>query len=201
MTTQTVLTGLGIFAVLAVAFALLRPVAARFIAELGKGWNLGPTIDGKNYSTGSVNGNVITVQDAHYITKAATGPLTGTMSVTFNLSAPLTGTATPENGCGPAPATVTLYFQQAGDNWETDGKRWWAKFATVTLDHAGDYTMTVPMDGAWTSVQDMTAANNPQAFADAKANPSRVGFTIGNCTGLGHGGTGPAVLTIQSFNA
>lgn len=139
----------------------------------------GPVID---ITQGSVN----------YITKA-TGPLTGTLSVTFNITAPLTG-----KGC-PGPATASLYFEATNDDWRTDGKRWWATFATVTLDHAGEYTITAPMDGPWTSVMTMTAVKDPQVFADAKANAARVGFTLGNCTGWGHGATGPATLTIKSF--
>jgi hypothetical protein len=41
---------------------------------------------------------------------------------------------------------------------------------------------------------------SPQDFANAKRYANRVGFTIGNCEGLGHGGTGPAILTITSFD-
>lgn len=172
------------------ALALLLAGCGGNGSPASNGWEIGPTIDGRNYSIGTVQGNVIQVQDVHYITRAATGPLTGTMSVSFNLSAPLTGTK-----CGGA--TASIYFQQRGDDWATDGKRWWAKFAMVQLDHAGDYTMTAPMDGPWTSVLTMTAKDSPEAFAAAKADPSRVGFTLGNCEGLGHGATGPGTITIN----
>lgn len=182
----------------AVALLLLASCGGDFTPDASNQWDVGPTINGKNYSTGSISGNVLTVRDVHYVTKA-TGPLSGTLSLRFHLDAPLTGTMTPENGCGPAPATASLYFQRDNDNWATDGNRWWATFATVTLDHAGDYTMTAPMDGPWTSVQDMTAALNPQVFADAKVHAARVGFTLGNCTGYGHGGSGPANLTITDW--
>jgi hypothetical protein len=157
-------------------------------------WQIGPTIDGRNYSTGSVSGNTITVADVHYITRP-TGPLAREISIAFALSAPLTGT-----GC-TGPATATLYFQRSGDDWNTDGARWWATFATVTVDHAGDYSMTAPLDGPWTSVEKKTAIANPSDFADAKAHAARVGMTLGNCTGYGHGATGPAQLTITSFEA
>lgn len=156
-------------------------------------WELGPTISGHNYSTGSVAGNTIHVRDVHYVTQRS-GPLkAGTMSITFELSAPLTGTKCTN------PATATLYFQKAGDDWNTDGNRWWATFATVTLDHAGTYSMEAPLDGPWTSVFTETAKSNPQHFADAKAKANRAGFTLGNCEGYGHGGTGPATLTVLSF--
>jgi hypothetical protein len=155
-------------------------------------WEIGPIIDGRNYSTGSVSGNSITVADVHYVTRP-TGPISGTIGIKFHLDAPLTGT-----GCS-TPATASLYFQQANDNWTADGKRWWATFATVTLDHAGDYSMTAPLDGPWTSVERETAVTSPAAFAAAKAHAVRVGFTLGNCTGYGHGATGPATLTVLEF--
>jgi hypothetical protein len=156
-------------------------------------WEIGPTIGGKNYSTGSISGNAIAVRDVHYVTRP-TGPLSGSISLSFHLSAPLTGT-----DCGTSPATASLYFQRKGDDWSTDGWRWWATFATVTLDHAGDYSMTAPLGGPWTSVERETAIANPQDFADARAHAARVGFTLGNCTGYGHGATGPATLTILEF--
>lgn len=158
-------------------------------------WEIGPTINGRNYSKGFVKGNVIDVNDVHYVTRKAVPPLSGTMTVSFHLSAPLTGT-----GCGAQPATASLYFQREGDDWNTDGARWWSTFATVQLDHAGDYTITAPLDGPWTSVEKKTAASHPGDFASSKVKAERVGFTIGNCTGFGHGGTGPATLTITGFS-
>lgn len=157
------------------------------------GWEIGPTIAGRNYSKGTISGNVIAVQDVHYVTRPANGPLAGTMRVLFHLDAPLTGT-----GCA-GPATASLYFQKSGDDWNTDGDRWWATFATVALDHAGDYAISASLDGPWTSVEVKTAESHPQDFASAKAKAGRVGFTLGNCTGFGHGGTGPATLTIREF--
>ena len=157
-------------------------------------WEIGPTIDGKQYSTGSVNGNVFQIQDIHYITRA-TGPLAGSVSVSFNLSAKLTGT-----GCGVTPATATLYFQRAGDDWSMDkGYRWWATFAAATLDHPGDYTIMAPLDGPWTSDQNKNTLNAPQDFEAAKQGAERVGITLGNCTGYGHGATGPATMIIKNF--
>jgi hypothetical protein len=162
------------------------------------GWELGPTIDGKQYSKGWVTGNVITVRDVHYVTKRS-GPLSSRISVGFNLSAPLTGTVPEKDPTActpPRPATATLYFQAKGDDWLEHGKRWWAKSATVKLDHAGDYTMSAPLlPSAWGST------GESGDFAKALANVERVGFTIGNCEGYGHGGTGPATLTITSFEA
>ena len=158
-----------------------------------EGWEIGPKQGFSNYSKGSVDGDTITIEDVHYITRAVKGPLSGTMSVTFTLDHPLVGT-----GC-TTPATASLYFQQSGDDWETDGARWWATFATVTLDHEGVYSMTAPMNSPWTSVLTKNSLNAPEDFASAKSQPTVVGVTLGNCTGYGHGATGPAILKITSF--
>jgi len=180
---------------LAIACAMFAALAAcsNSSPSPAPGWTIGPTISGHNYSTGSAAGDVITVQDVHYVTRPS-GPLAGTISMSFHLDKPLTGT-----GCGKSPASASLYFQRKGDDWNTDGWRWWATFATVTLDHAGDYNMAAPLNGPWTSVFHETAAANPEDFAGAKAHASVVGFTLGNCTGYGHGATGPATLAVTSF--
>jgi hypothetical protein len=185
---------MGIFKIFSGLFGKHKKKKKKTITPVRTVWEIGPTIDGRNYSTGSVNGNVITVSDVHYITRS-TGPLSNQISITFHLSAPLIGT-----GC-EGPATASLYFQRSGDDWDTDGARWWATFATVTLDHAGDYTIVAPLDGPWTSVEKKTTINAPSDFADAKAHAARVGMTLGNCTGYGHGGTGPAQITILEFAA
>ena len=95
----------------------------------------------------------------------------------------------------------TLYFQQTGDNWTTDGMRWWATFASPSPIKPGDYTMDVPLDGAWTSVSTMTAAKNPTEFQSAKQNADRVGFTFGGGDGYGHGvyADGAARFVLISF--
>jgi hypothetical protein len=95
----------------------------------------------------------------------------------------------------------TLYFQQKGDDWSTDGLRWWATFNSPTPIKAGDYTIDVPLDGAWTSVETMTAANSPTQFSTAKQNADRVGFTFGGGDGYGHGvyANGTARFVLESF--
>lgn len=95
----------------------------------------------------------------------------------------------------------TVYFQQKGDDWKTDGKRWWATFNSPSPIKPGEYHMDIPLDGAWTSVSTMTAALNPQQFATAKINAERVGVTFGGGTGYGHGvyADGPARFVVTSF--
>lgn len=100
-----------------------------------------------------------------------------------------------------SPSGVTLYFQKSGDDWRSDGGRWWATFATATLSGASEGEIIAPLQGAWTSVYRMTAAANPGEFASAKDNADRVGFTFGNCTGFGHGAraTGPVTFVVTDF--
>jgi hypothetical protein len=95
----------------------------------------------------------------------------------------------------------TLYFQQKGDDWETDGKRWWATFNSPHPIQPGEYEMDVPLDGAWTSVTTMTASSNPSQFMNAKQNADRVGFTFGGGDGYGHGvyANGPVRFVLTSF--
>jgi hypothetical protein len=95
----------------------------------------------------------------------------------------------------------TLYFQQRGDDWNTDGKRWWATFDTRHPIQGGEYELNIPLDGAWTSVFTMTAQSNPQQFANAKQNADRVGFTLGGGDGYGHGvyANGVARIVVTSF--
>lgn len=51
----------------------------------------------------------------------------------------------------------------------------------------GDFTLDIPLDGPWTSVDTMTASANPTEFMNAKMNADRVGFTFGGGDGYGHG--------------
>ena len=163
-------------------------------------WEIGPVISGQNYSKGEplyTDGAIaINLQaQPHYVTRP--GNLLGKSAIrlTFSVDGPLVGV-----GC-TTPATVSAYFQKAGDDWNTDGGRWWATFASVTVDHAGDYSITAPLDGPWTSVHTMTAISDPQAFASAKANANSVGFTFGNCEGYGHGAFAavPVKFVVTSF--
>lgn len=156
------------------------------------GWSVGPIMGHHNYSTATMDGDTITLGEAHYITRKPDGPLEGTISLSFHLDAPLKGAK-----CGVG--TASLFFQAASDDWATDGARWWA--ATTTLDHAGDYTLTAPLvEGPWTSVLTMTSKSDPEYFSTAKLNVGNVGFTLGNCEGLGHGAVGPAHLTITNWS-
>jgi hypothetical protein len=174
-------------------------------------WQLGPIIDGKNYSEGvpapvaTTEGLAFTVPQLpysiHYVTMAY-GSLAGTTLIRMqgrieaDPDVQLLGA-----NCPPGPTALTLYFQEKNDDWNTDGKRWWATFATTEAGLAESFEIVAPLDGPWTSVEKKTAANDPGDFTEAKQNAARVGFTFRNCTGYGHGAyaTGPARIIVTSF--
>lgn len=68
-----------------------------------------------------------------------------------------------------------------------------AVLATIPLV-PGAIRLEVPFAANWTAVLHSSRDTNPQAYADALRNAARVGFTIGNVTGLGHGSNPPGAL-------
>ena len=95
----------------------------------------------------------------------------------------------------------TLYFERSGDDWNTDGYRWWASFAAVMPMVAGDHEVSARLDSNWTSVMTKTALNYPDDFSRSIQDSQAVGFTLGGGTGYGHGvyATGPARLIVKDF--
>lgn len=160
------------------------------------GWLIGPVINGTNYSkdcprsfTGSFQ---IGPCEPHYVTRA-TAPLTGkTIRLRYRLEGNVEGLK-----CNPA--TISLHFQRKGDDWSGKGAkeayRWWS--ATQPLQQ-GEHELVA---GKWTAVQGSNSDDQAEAFRDALANAERVGFTFGDCTGLGHGVKGQARFTVLEFAA
>jgi len=186
-------------------------------AMLASNWEIGPIINGQNYSSGiptTPTQNTAPQQgwgfdfplypgSVHYVTFRY-GSLAGKTHIVmhYRIDAdtsigihPITQPDAPSMG-------PTIYFQEKGDDWNTDGMRWWATFATPLPIVPGEYTIDVPLDGKWTSVVSMTAATNPTDFSRAKQNADRVGFTFGGGTGYGHGvyADGNARFVLESFN-
>lgn len=154
-------------------------------------WQIGPVINGNNYSKDcprSFKESFTTRPcEPHYVTKPGSKVPT---SLTFTLDGEVEGVK-----CNPA--TISLYFETNYNDWRTDGQRWWS--GTIPLT-PGTHTL---QPGKWTSVLTMTEDTHPQEFARAKANIARVGFTFGDCTGLGHGARAlaPASFVIADFGA
>jgi hypothetical protein len=175
-------------------------------------WEIGPIIKGRNYSTGMPlrptqvsDGwafDFPTWGSVHYVTFPY-GSLSGKTHIVIKYRVEADETVQFFPVCCPQLPSQgpTLYFQQRGDDWETDGKRWWATFSTPTPIKAGEFQLDVPLNGPWTSVMTMTAASNPSQFQNAKANAERVGFTFGGGDGYGHGVyvNGPARFVVTSF--
>lgn len=186
------------------------------------GWQIGPIAQGRNYSVNMPryarpygnggftfdfpyatrrNGHV------HYLTKPVRS-LEGARGITVRYSidaAP--GTRFVPQAAQDKAATVSLYFQRAGDNWSGTGRynsyRWFAPHASVKTLAPGQFEMNVSLDdGGWVGVQGgVTSSQIPGAFDAAKANAARVGMVFGSQFLRGHGvyATAPARITVSEF--
>lgn len=177
-----------------------------------RAWEIGPMIGGRNYSRGptrpslSAAGLSVAIgpdAEPHYVSFRH-GSLQGKRRIRmrFRVEGPsgaiIYGAKCPTG----TPSGVTLFFQRGDDDWASDGGRWWATFATVSLAGPKRETEIIaPLNANWSSVLSMTAANHPAEFAAAKAATGRVGFTFANCEGFGHGAraTMPVRLVVTRF--
>jgi hypothetical protein len=172
--------------------------------EEPKGWQIGPVIDGRNYSKGLptyLEGNSFPISptaEPHYVTMPS-GPLAGKMAIRIRYR--VEGSATIHGAGCTSPSKVTIYFQREGDNWAKEGYRWWATFASKQLTGAGEYEITAPLSGRWTDIESANAYDDKPLFDLALEETARVGFTFANCTGYGHGAqaTGPMKFTIVEY--
>lgn len=202
--------------------ALLPAVAASLLGSAAdaraartppvSAWEIGPVIAGRNHSLGVArpsalaNGWGFSIgprAEPHYVTFRH-GSLRGKTRIRmrYRVEGPAAAIVHGAKCATASPSAVTLFFQRGDDDWRSDGGRWWASFASVPLTGpTGEREIVAALDGRWTSVLTMSAANNPAAFAAAKANAGRVGFTFANCTGLGHGAraTMPVRFVVTRF--
>ena len=176
-------------------------------------WEIGPVINGENYSHGVP---LHPIQDAeggwyidlpqsdgvHYVTRPY-GSLSGKTQIVIRYRVETADGVRIVPSTDPNLPSIgpTLYFQRAGDDWSTDGYRWWATFNAPMPIIAGEFEVRAPLNGAWTSVKTKTATTSPSEFEAAKAKASRVGFTLGGGTGYGHGvyATGQARIVVIDF--
>jgi hypothetical protein len=176
-------------------------------------WEIGPVISGRNYSVGMPLNPTqtsdgwafdfpLSPNSVHYVTYPF-GSLAGKTHIVMHYRVEVDPTVQLFPVCCAQLPSMgpTVYFQEKGDDWNTDGERWWATFNSPFPIQPGEYDMDIPLDGAWTSVLTMTAASNPQQFATAKLNADRVGFTFGGGDGYGHGvyANGTARFVLTSF--
>lgn len=105
------------------------------------------------------------------------------------------------------PATVSLYFQRAGDTWT--GKRqyafyrWFAPAHTVQQIRPGVHEMVVEFDDPkWVSVMGgKNPGANPRGYRDARRHVDNIGLVFGSSGMRGHGvfATRPARFELLDF--
>ena len=210
---------LSITAVVVLAASLSHAGAQDAGSMATDAWEIGPMIRGKNYSVGlpptpapqrrgwsfafpypsAEQGHV------HYLTFRH-GPLRGASCIVLRYridAAPGVRFIPRENP--EQPATVSLYFQRAGDTWSAKrhpNYRWYAPEATMRPLQRGVFEISADLaDGNWISVLGQPASAHPEAFRQALDETDRVGFVLGSSVARGHGvfATGPARFTLISF--
>jgi hypothetical protein len=196
------------------AAALPIGVAAMAPAEV---WEIGPQIRGRNYSVGMPLRPSATRKgeptfefpqggEIDALTTAV-GPLAEARRITFRYRVEaargvrLVSSETPDQ-----PPTVSLYFQQEGDNWSGRGRyasyRWYVPARAVIPLTPGEHSVTVRLDETWTNVNGQPNTRDPQGFAAALANTARIGVAFGTSSARSHGvyATGPARFTLLELD-
>lgn len=203
------------------ALALLAASTA-FPVAAGEGppaelWDIGPVIKGRNYSVNmprtmfetregpafefphstKANGHV------HYITvpiRSLEGASGITMTYRIDADRDVRFVAQER----PAlEATMSLYFQRAGDRWTSKypRHRWYAPTSRTMPLAPGTHTVSISFDEPWIAMMGGDNRAFPREFDAALANAMRVGFVFGSEGGRGHGvyATGPARFTVLDF--
>lgn len=204
-------------AAFAVTAAALLATAAFAGGPRADQWEIGPIIRGKNYSyrmplrpsdtragpSFEIPGPTAAAGHVHYVT-VPTRPLEGARRITLTYridAAP--GTRFVPQESPQLPATLSLYFQRAGDGWTTRQPdwRWYAPTNRTMPLRPGTHTVSIGLDEDWIAMMGPAAHANPRGFAAALAETRRVGFTFGSEGGRGHGvyATAPARFTILDF--
>jgi hypothetical protein len=155
------------------------------------GWQL-------EWSQGArIDGNVIHIPANPGVVGTATKRMSLSGKSVVRVTYRLDGVATGQEG---PPATISLYFQREGDDWTAQGPkeayRWYCGTKGLV---PGEDTIECRLSDLWTAILTSSNETNPQGFADAVNNVSRVGIVFGNGEGKAHGVYGPATLTIIDF--
>lgn len=200
---------------LALAALAFTPLAVEAAVPPADQWDIGPLVWGRNYSVGmpahpqAAPGGAVRFAfpragsgqvDAM---TTAIGPLDQARSVTIRYrvdAAP--GTRFVADETPDVPATVSLYFQRAGDTWTARGRyasyRWYAPGEAVIPLVPGERTVTVRLDAPWTNVNGKPVSEDPRGFAAARAGAATLGLAFGSLTRRSHGvyATGRASFTL-----
>ena len=208
-------------AVLSTALALtltLPLAAANAAAPPADAWEIGPIIDGRNYSVGMplraaegpdganfvIPGPTRADGHVHYVT-VPVRDLAGAQRITlrYRIDAPRGTRFLQQQAPDGDPATLSLYFQRRGDSWRArhPDYRWYAPAGRDVVLAPGVHEVSIGLDENWIAMTGSDARTNPRGFARALNNAHRVGFTFGGTSGRGHGvfATRPARFTVLDF--
>lgn len=182
-------------------------------------WEIGPSVRGRNYSEGMPARPTPGPHDSLVMEfpvagrgqvdalTTAIGPLARARQITMSYRIDAAaGTRFIADESATEPASVSLYFQQQGDDWSGTGRfasyRWYSPSAAVIPLAAGEHTVTVRLDEAWTNVHGWPNTQVPEEFAAALANTARIGLAFGSPSLRSHGvyATGPARFTLLSLD-
>lgn len=165
-------------------------------------WEIGPQVRGRNYSVGMpARPDVTRNGDPSFefpqrgeidALTTVVGPLAGAREITFRYrletapGARLVSSETPRQ-----TPTVSLYFQQNGDDWSARGRyasyRWYAPSRAVISLTPGEHSVTVRFAETWTNVNGVPNTQDPQGFASALENTGRIGIAFGTSSARSHG--------------
>jgi len=182
-------------------------------------WDIGPLVRGRNYSVGmpphptqARDGSLameFPIAGAGQVDALTTaiGPLAGARQITLRYRVDaarrtrFVADETPDQA-----ATVSLYFQRAGDSWSGKGRfasyRWYAPGSAVVPLTPGQHTITIGFDEIWTNVNGQPSNAVGTGFADAMNDTARIGIAFGSAARRSHGVyvTGPARFTLLSLD-
>ena len=200
-----------------IAAACSLAAGAATAAPPADAWEIGPIIRGKNYSyrmplrpeqaragaTFEIPRPTAAEGHVHYLT-VPTRPLAGARRIvlTYRIDAAPGTRFVPQEVPGEG-ATLSLYFQRAGDGWtmRQPDWRWYAPGNRTMPLRPGTHTVRIGLDEDWVAMTGPGAHANRRGFAEALADTARVGFVFGSQGGRGHGvyATAPARFTILDF--
>lgn len=182
-------------------------------------WEIGPVIRGRNYSVGMPpqptqvrDGSLpmeFPIAGAGQVDAltAAVGPLAGARRITLRYRVDAArrtrfmADETPDQA-----ATVSLYFQRAGDSWSGKGRfasyRWYAPGRAVVPLAPGQHSITIGFDEIWTNVKGQPSNQAGTGFAEAMQDTARIGIAFGSAARRSHGvyATGPARFTLLGLD-
>lgn len=210
-------TPAGLCAALLTLAALMAAGSSAAAQSERSTWSIGPVIGGENYSyrmppamrptedgasfdfpySSAADGHV------HYVT-TSTRSLAGAQAITIRYridAAPGTRFVPEEHPS--ETATLSLYFQRAGDRWtmRTPNYRWYVPHGRDVPLRPGTHEVTVSLSEPWIAMAGGTSHAHARDFRAALAGAERIGFVFGSESGRGHGvyATGPARFTLLDF--